>query len=266
MSRTTDRILAVALKEWRLNTRFFWEYLASNLFSPVKTAILMYFLYAGFLGQSGLALGMVTAENFHTFVLIGTTCHGVILASVYIFRTRMVMEKWWETVTATLISPVSTIEMIFGFILGSGTLHFVVGVVLFAGVAYFSAIPFSAFALSILTFALLALFAFGLSLIGATLALCWEGKSFLFDYSIQLVSFLSCFYYPIETLPKFLHGFVHLLPTFHAARLIQELYVYGSSTHTVSALTYLSIVSVLMLVLPSLFFERSLKRYGIVGY
>lgn len=261
-----SRILAIASKEWRLNTRFFFEYLANNLISPVKTAILMYFIYAGFLGRESFSLGMVNKDNFHTFVFIGTTCHGIMLASVYVFRTKMLMEKWWQTVTATLISPVTTIEMIFGFILGSGTVHVAMGGVMFAVIAWFSHVSISAFLASFLTLCLLATFAFGLGLLGATMALCWEGKSFLFDYGIQGLTFLSCFYYPIETLPKVLHPVIQVLPTYHAATLIQQLYLYGESSQLPFTLAYLSTVALAALLIPGFVFENSLKRYGIVGY
>ncbi|MBI4404285.1 MAG: ABC transporter permease [Deltaproteobacteria bacterium] len=264
--KSMTRIIAIATKEWRLNVRFPMEYFANNLVSPLKAAILMYFIYSGLLQRENSSLGLLSRDNFSIFVILGTTCHSLFTSSLFIFRQKLLNEKWWQTVTATLISPASTFEMIIGFIIGSGTLNIAVAVTLFSIIACFVPIHAEAFIISILVILLLAIFGFGMGLIGATFALCWEGKSFLFDYAIQAIVFLSCFYYPIETLPKVLHSGIELLPTYHAVRLVQELYLYGSSHNMMFALTYLLFSCAVAITLPTFIFERSVKKYGIIGY
>lgn len=243
------------------------EYFAANLISPVKSAILMYFIYRGLL-HGTQSLGILDRSNFTLYVLLGTTCHSLFMACVYIFRSRMVTEKWWQTVTATLISPATTLELIAGFMVGSGALNLVISFSIFGLLALFFPVTLPAFLTSVLILFILALLGFGVGLLGATVALCWEGKSFLLDYGIQALIFLSCFYYPIETLPHPIHGFIKLLPTYHASQLIQQLFLVGSSSQsqTVLSFTYVTISSIIILLLPAFFFNYSVKRYGIVGY
>lgn len=243
------------------------EYFAANLISPVKSAILMYFIYSGLL-QGTQSLGLLDRSNFKLYVILGTTCHSLFMASVYIFRSKMVTEKWWQTVTATLISPATTLELIAGFMVGSGALNLAISFSVFGVLTLFFPITLSMFLTSVLILFILALFGFGVGLLGATVALCWEGKSFLFDYGIQALIFLSCFYYPIETLPRSIHGFIQLLPTYHASQLIQQLFLVGSSyqSQTVLSFTYVTISGIVVLILPAFFFNYSVKKYGIVGY
>lgn len=263
---SAHRIGAIATKEWRLNSRFLVEYLAANLISPAKSAILMYLLYAGFLTSPEAKFGMLDSRNFTTFVLLGTTCHTVVMSSIYIFRTKMVMEKWWQTVTATLVSPASMVEVILGFMLGSGAIHLVIGGTFFALIAVVSGASAGAVGLSFLVLVLLSLLGFGIGLVGAAFSLCWEGKSWLYDYAIQLLVFLSCFYYPIETLPRFLHGAVQWLPTFQGSQLIQSLYLGAAPDSALVSLGFLAMTSVASVLLPAAFLEWALKRFGIVGY
>lgn len=264
---SSSRIAAIATKEWRLNSRFLVEYLAANLISPLKSAVLMYLLYAGFLTSPDMKFGLLDRSNFTTFVLLGTTCHTVVMASVYIFRTKMVMEKWWQTVTATLVSPASMVEVILGFMLGSGAVHLVIGGGLFGLIAIYSGASLQAVIASFVMLLFLSLLGFGIGLVGATFSLCWEGRSWIYDYAIQLFIFLSCFYYPIETLPKFLRGIAHWLPTYQGAQLIQAFYL-GSTPPESAAFSigYLIIASLLSILIPAAFLEWSLKRFGIVGY
>ncbi len=225
----------------------------------------MYFLYRGLL-HSHQAFGLLDRNNFQIYVLLGTTCHSLLMACVYTFRSKMVMEKWWQTVTATLISPLSTLELLAGYLIGSGSLNFLISALIFSGVSLLFPVTASTFFLSILILFLIALWGFGIGMIGATLVLCWEGKSFLFDYGIQAIIFLSCFYYPIETLPNWFHSVIHLLPTFHASQIIQELFLVGKSTHLMESLAYVTASAVFAVVIPALFFNYSVKKYGIVGY
>jgi hypothetical protein len=120
MQTRVNRILAVAIKEWRLNLRFPMEFLIGNFISPMKTAILMCLLYSGFFKSASGFLGNLTQENFTVYVLIGTVLHGQLSSSVAVFRGKMVSEKYWLTATATLMTPITIFEVIGGYMIGSG--------------------------------------------------------------------------------------------------------------------------------------------------
>jgi ABC-type polysaccharide/polyol phosphate export permease len=246
------RIAAVADKEFRLNLRFPMEYVASNLVTPIKSAILMYLIYHGLLKDSQTSLGVLNKQNFQVYVLIGTTCHSLFIASLSTFRSRMSSEKYWQTIAATLVSPASILEVIMGFIIGSVGIHLCFSILILGVTAYLFSIPLSIFLISIYFLFVITLIGFGFGLVGTTFSLVWEGKAFIFDYSIQIIIFASCFYYPIETLPKFLHKSVALLPTFQASQMIQHLFLFNDFVHFWPKLFVLTGCSLFILCLPAL--------------
>lgn len=264
--RTLERIGAVAAKEWRLNLRFSMEYFASNAVSPIKAAILMYLLYRGLLNGTNSSLGIVNQSNFQVFVLIGTTCHSLFMASLFTFRFKMLTEKYWQTFTGTLVSPASIFEVIAGFILGSILIHLFVGtLVLLAAMVIFH-LTFAQFAAALGVLLCLMIFGFGVGLIGTTVNLVWEGRTWVFDYAVQALVFMSCFYYPIETLPEFLRGPVKILPTFQATHLVQNLILVGSAPDWPWVVTYIVMTSLIVLILPALYMDYAVKKFGLVGY
>jgi ABC-type polysaccharide/polyol phosphate export permease len=263
--KAIKRILAVSSKEWLLNLRFPVDYLVNNAVNPLKTAVLMFLIYRGFLTENQ-HLGLVGKGTYAIFVLIGTSCHSLFLNSVLTFRTKMVAEKYWLTILGTLVSPASIFEVIGGFIIGSVGIHLFFSACMLVVVAFFFKATVSTVLISMLLMFLISIIGFGLGLILTTINLVWEGKMFLFDYGLQLIIFLSCFYYPIETLPNFVRPSVHLLPTYRAAEAIQHLFIFGSVEHFPQVLLYLAVSAVIILCVPAIFLDYSIKRFGITGY
>jgi ABC-type polysaccharide/polyol phosphate export permease len=263
---STRRIIAIASKEWRLNSRFPLEYFAANLVSPLKSAVLMFFIYRGLLKNSGQSLGLLNGGNYQSYVFLGTTCHSLFMASVYTFRSKMVMEKYWQTVTATLISPATVLELILGFMIGSGAINLLISGIIFALTTLFFPVSITTFLGAMGLLLMLSFLGFGFGMIGTTISLCWEGKSFVFDYLMQAIIFLSCFYYPIETLPKPFHGFVECLPTYQVSHMIQTLFLANGSNPLLLPFGYVTITCFIVLIIPAFFFDFSIKKFGIVGY
>jgi ABC-type polysaccharide/polyol phosphate export permease len=226
----------------------------------------MFFIYRGLLKNSGQSLGLLNGGNYQSYVFLGTTCHSLFMASVYTFRSKMVMEKYWQTVTATLISPATVLELILGFMIGSGAVNLLISGVIFALTTFFFPVTFAAFASSLGLLLMLSFLGFGFGMIGTTISLCWEGKSFLFDYFMQALIFLSCFYYPIETLPVPFHGIVQVLPTYQVSHMIQMLFLSQSSSPIWLSFGYVTVTCIIVLLVPAFFFDYSIKKFGIVGY
>ncbi len=260
-----SRILAVAKKEWRLNLRFPLEFLATNAVSPLKTAILMLLLYRGLL-VNGSQFGLLRKDNYQVFVLVGTTCHSLFLTAMSTFRFKMVSEKYWSTITATLVSPASILEVIAGFIIGSVGFNILMAAAILGGTAIFFHGTLQMYLISMGVLFLLCLMGFGIGILGTTMSLVFEGYAFFFDYLTQALIFVSCFYYPIETLPRFAHAFIRALPTYQATTLIQQYYLVGYHYHFFMSVGFVALNAVILLCLPALFLDYSIKKYGLVGY
>lgn len=261
------RILAIAAKEWRLNLRFPTEYLINNLVSPVKSMVLMCLLYSGFFRSSSIEyFGNVTQDNFIVYVLLGTVLHSQFSTSIAVFRGKMVTEKYWNTATATLLTPVSIFEVVGGFMIGSGGVAIVVNALILSFITLVYPIKLKLYLLSLLVLLLIAFLGFSLGLIGAMIGLCWEGKGFLFDYSVQAITFLSCFYYPIQLLPATVQKVVQFMPTYQLSNALHELYVSDGATNLPLVIAYMLVVCFCVLIPSGFLFESSVRKHGVIGY
>ncbi len=259
------RVMAVARKEWRLNLRFPAEYFIHNLVSPVKSAILMIFIYSGFFKTAG-NFGNMTKENFIAYVLLGSILHSQLTTSIGIFRGKLVMEKYWQTAMATLLSPASIYEVLAGYALGSGGISFLVNIGLLSAVTFVWPVSAGTYLLSLFVLFLMALLGFGLGLIGATIGLCYEGKSFAFDYGVQLITFLSCFYYPVEILPKVIKPFVTIMPTYQLGEALHNFYLSLPVGNVFLSVAYMLVTIFLVVFAGGALFDYSIRKQGVIGY
>jgi ABC-type multidrug transport system permease subunit len=223
-------------------------------------------MYHGFLSGTDIGFGGIRKENFTVFVLLGTTCHSLFSASVAVFSDKLLTEKWWQTVLATLCSPATSLEVIVGFMVGSGGVHIAIAFLFLTMISILYQATLVTFFYGILILAMLATLGFGIGLLGAIARLCFEGQAFIFDYVMQAVIFFSCFYYPIEMIPAFMRHGVTLLPTYQMASLLHQIYLTGFNVSMLPALTGLAALSVLALWIPAFALDYSIRKFGIVGY
>lgn len=266
MSEYFNRISAVAAKEWRLNLRFPLEFFIGHLTSPIKSAILMSLLYSGFFRNSTAFIGGVTNENYVVYVFLGTVLHSQLNSSIGIFRGKMSAEKYWQTATSTLLTPISIFEVITGFMIGSGGITLFINVMILSLVTVIFPISLPLYLCSVFVLFLLSVFGFALGLIGATVSLCWEGKSFLFDYTVQGITFLSCFYYPIEILPKLLQKVVVFMPTYQLGSALHLLYTSNNLSQLPQQFGLMVLTCAAIMIPAGLWFDKSVRKYGITGY
>lgn len=261
------RILSISKKEIRLNLRFPFQYFINNLVTPIKTSVLMYLIYRGFLSGSDFNIGNLNKSNYQTFVLIGTTCHALFINCQGVFRNTFATEKYWQTLTAIFASPASIFEIVSGYALGNSVVHIAISFALLSVACLLGSIPLYNLLLCIAPILLLILTAFGIGIIGATISLVNEGKSYIYDYLSQAFIFLSCFYYPIDTLPSALRPIASFLPTYQASQIIQKLFIGGGFYHNyLASLLWLTSFAFATIIIASIILDKSLRRFGIVGY
>lgn len=266
MKKSLERILAIALKEWRLNLRFTGEYFINNLFTPLKSALVMIFLYSGFFKATDIFLGSVTKDNYLGYVLLGSILHSQLNNAAGILNGKLVAEKYWQTALATLLSPASIYEVLLGFAIGSGGITIFVNIVLLALVTLFYPISIASFFMAVLVVGLMALLGFGLGLIGATIGLVWEGKQFLFGYAFQVLTFISCLYYPIGIMPQFVQPIVTYMPTYQLGEVLHSIYFGAVNANIIYSILYMLATCFAVLIGAGCLYNHSIRKYGIIGY
>ncbi len=183
-----------------------------------------------------------------------------------VFSHKLLYEKFWQTIEAFLVAPVSR----FHLLLGLGLVEFIrisFAMVLFLGLC-FATKPVSWPVLLIVPVILFGLLmgSLGVGLIRGTFALTNENILPFFNILYWGWGFFSCFYYPIEILPDFLKIFALINPVYHGLTLIRHLWLdYPIDSVWMSAI-WVTAYATIMPVAGVAFFNQLWKRWGIQGY
>ena len=258
-----SRILTIAKKESVLKLRFKWGYIFDSIVNPLRLGLLFFFVYSGFFYSGAENIGGVTAKNYIVFVLLGMTMANLFTSGFKVISNSFLREKWWKTIQGLLTSPAKKIEILLGF--GIGALADILPVFLFSIIIAYIILPISLInflyflAIIIITY----LMVLGLGFINAVFTLSNENLASFFHFASWGVIFLSCFYYPITSLPKFIHPLVKLNPLYYANVVIKSLWMYNALS--IKSIFYLSILSLISLGIGILVFNKVWKKLGIHG-
>jgi len=259
-------ILAVARKELKLNLRFKYDYFFKELLTSVRFLLLFFVVYYGFFSAGAPGIGSLKRESYILFLLLGTLTYSLFASSFGLFYTKFLAEKYWNTIQAILISPLTKMELILGVGLSELVKYIYISPIFFIIAFIWNPISIANFILVIFIMLLLFIGVLGVSLIQGAFTLSNENFLFLFQYLFWGWGFISCFYYPIEALPKFLHFLVLVNPIYHGLFIIRSLWISG---FVENFWMHFSIVLIFAIVVPAIsiyLFNKIIKKYGIRGY
>lgn len=244
---------------WRM--RVFWTLLGAIIsfvsFVIVWTAI----LEGGFQG-----LGMLTKENYITFLLSGSLLWSVISVCFSSMPVSFITEKHRKTLPYILMSPVNRISYMYGRI-SQAVLSIIiknVPVLILGFILGFQFIGniFTALLIFLLTF--IAFSGIGLKL--ASLAAWKEGfiqGSHVFKEALYLTSGV---HYPLAVFPGSVERVFRLLPTTQAIDALRKVGMEGASITQVSGtLIYLTVLSVITITIGILLFKKIEKKAMLLG-
>jgi len=261
-----SQIFAIAKKETKLNLRFKYNFFANALITPMKFLIFFTVVYSGFYMSGAESIGEVTRQNYISFLLLGSLVYSFFSSGYNAFCTKFIQEKYWRTIDALLISPLNRIKLIIGVGFSELFRQVVIAPIFF--IVGFLILPISFLNLLVILSIILMIFlgVIGFGLIYGVFALSNENLLFLFNYFFWIWAFLSCFYYPISALPRFLHSLVLFNPVYHGLYIIRELWINGSVNNF---LFHFMIVLAFALIVPLVavfLFNKIIKKIGVTGY
>lgn len=261
------QILTIAEKEMKLNLRFKFNYFFDNFFSSVRQMILFLLVYLGFFSYSSLSIGGLNKQNYIAFIILGVLSAALFYKGYQMFYQKFLYEKFWETFSGFFITPSKKINLIIGYCLADlvyiGCLILVWFVILY--LIYPTGILNMIFVAILLLVLFFSIASFGL--LYGIVAVSAEKYIFLFNLIMPVWIFFSCFYYPLEFIPKFLRIFVYLNPVYYLVDLTRKAWL-GGLTFEVFAV-YMIPILLFMLVMPLIsfyLFDKIWKKGGIVGY
>lgn len=206
--------LAYAEKDLKIALRFKVSFF-SGLFAPALANFALFgTVMFGFVSYSSSNATGLTAQNFVAFTFLGALSSTLVGTGFNSYSTRFMPEKYWQTASVLLASPLTPFEMLIGTTISDLLRFSIVG-------ALFLILSYIAFPVGILTvaYAIVVLIVMyflisGISLIRGALILVNENIDPLITYFILGTSYLSCFFYPASFIPSILRPFAMINPIY----------------------------------------------------
>lgn len=261
-------IWAIAKKDLKIAFRFPKNFLASQLIQPLKLFIIFGLVYQSFYVATGKStIGQWRRMDYLPILLLGSIFYTSATYAFYRFRWAFYNEKYWKTIQALLIAPVSKLDFLIG---SSIALVLELSVPVSCYVLLFCkyhpvSFPMLLFVLGILYLMILGIL--GISLMQGAFAISNENYLFVFDYFYAGLVFISCFFYSISAIPTQFQWLIQLNPVYHAVEIARTIVFHHLSQAKITfSMIYLSTFAVLMPVLGALFFRRMVRELGVRGF
>lgn len=263
---TLKPLLATVEKELRLELRFKFSFIFSAFLDPLVNTVWFGILYFGFFSMGAKPLWGVTKEGFIPFLVLGSLVNVFFSLGFGVFSYKLLYEKFWQTIEAFLVAPVSR----FHLLMGLGLVELIrvsFALLLFLGLCFWlKPVSWEVVVLVPLILVGLLFGSLGLGMLRGVFTLTNENILPFFNILYWGWGFLSCFYYPVEILPRFLQPLCLVNPIYHAVTLIRHLWFdYPIPSVLVSSLWVLGF-SLLMPAIGVYLFNYLWRRLGLQGY
>jgi len=259
-----NQILAIAEKDLRLESRFIIPFLSHLFFSPLKTAVWFLVVYYGFFTAGSAGVGSFNSGNYFLFVMIGSLFQLLFTIALTDFPSKFFYEKFWQTIQGFLVAPINSMKLVLGLGFSQLVMASFAILVLILIAFFISPIPFINLVIIVSILIMLFLGLMFIGLIRAGLVLVSENLNGVFDYFVLGWGFISCFYYPIESFPRFIRPIIFYNPIYQAVTLVRNLW----ENQPVSSLSlvYVLSLSLVAILLGAFLFKYLIKNYEIEGY
>ena len=260
-----EEVFAVAEKELFLSMRYKLSFFLTALINPVLGIIPFFLIYYGFLHFTGATeFAGLNRENYIGFLLLGMLVYTFFNDGFNVFSSKFLNEKYWKTIEAVFISPISYMSLVIGVGL-SEAIRLIPTLLVFIAVAAIFSLPNPvALILAILMLYLLFLFCCSMGLIHGAMSLSNENLLPIFGYAFSALALLSCFFYPIGLVPDALKPLVKINPLYQGVTFIRDAWLLGEISWI--SIIYVLAFTVAGLILSVRIFTTVWKTLGVEGY
>lgn len=257
-----ERIYGIFKGELLLNLRFKWRFLVEALFR-LRASFLFFFMYYGFFQGGARGIGDVTRENYVVFLLLGLILFSVFTQGFNSPGRSFLEKKWWGALNGIFASPVTTMDLLLG--IGLAALVEVAPLIGLSIVLAWIVMPVAVSQILSLLFVLAMMYVgvLGVGILRAAFVVTNENVDAWFNIVYWGAVALSCFYYPIESLPPILHPIVYVNPVYHANVVGKAVWL--GSSYGMESVIYVAIMGLVSASCGAYFFRRICERTGIQG-
>ncbi len=269
--KITRQTLAIVEKELYLQFRY-KSVVISQILNPLIQIFTVIFIFGiVFNIQAGFSLGYWNASNYVLFILIAF-CLNIFKPITEKYFQLFVVEKYWKTLSATLIAPVNKFSLLLGQLISWVVINSVGFIVVFVIGLIFFPIPILYFLLFLLAFICILISFASIGLLTGVFGISNENFGTYIYVFLRFLFLLTCINYPKEIFPEIIQFFISINPLYYMIDLLRL--IWYSGLNPTIAMTFITpihiitfIISTILLPIASIaFFEYVYKRYGITGY
>ena len=180
--------------------------------APIITTLL-YFLVFGF--AIGERIGVIHNLQYTEFIMPGLIMMNILTTSFFSVSSGILLQKFMNTFTDLLVSPMSYLEIVIGYTLSAVIRSLMVGILIYLSALFF--IPFTIVnPIFLILFTLMVTAAFSLfGLMAGLWATTFEQVSVVPTFIITPLTFLGGIFYSIEMLPALAQTLSKFNPFFY---------------------------------------------------
>lgn len=189
-----------------------------TLLSPVVTTTLYFVVFGWALGGR---LRVIEGVAYARFIIPGLVTLGVVSNAFLNTSSSLFVMKIQGTVLDLLVSPLTHVELLAGFVGAAVVRGLAVGVVTWTVAGFFGGFEVAHPALAIVVLLLAAVTFGALGFITAVWANTFEQVNFIPTFVITPLTFLGGVFYSAAMLPPTLRGFTHANPVFYVVDVVR---------------------------------------------
>ena len=207
LKKITRQTLAIVEKEIYLRLRYKATIISQMLNPLIQIFTLIFIFGIVFNIQTGYSLGYWNANNYVLFILIAF-CLQIFRPITEKYFQLFVVEKYWKTLSATLIAPINKFSLLLGQLISWVVLNSVGFIVVFVIALIIFPINIFYFLLFLLAFICIWISFASIGLLMGVFGISNENFGTSFSVILRFVFLFTCINYPKEVFPQIYNNFV----------------------------------------------------------
>jgi len=250
-------------------------YVKSSLFmrylNPIIQLFILIFIFGTIFSKKGTSIGYWNSENYILFLLIAF-CIQFSASITQKFNSLLTTEKYWKTLSATLVAPINRIILLLGILISELIIISFTLIFLFILALILYPISLGLFILFILMFGLIYLIFASIGLIISAFGISHERYVQYSNIILRFAIMFACVNYPKEIFPEIIQFFIVLNPLYYIFELLRLIWYSGINYDI--AISYITPIHIILFILLTItfpiisiyLFNKIFKKYGITGY
>lgn len=262
-----SQIFTITEKNVKIQLRFKFN-LYYLILSPVIPIIMSIIIILKFFGE-GVTFGKWDDTNYLVFLYTAFNIE-LLRKIIQNFPDEFRQEKYWKTLPALMIAPLSRIHILLGILLSHLIIIAIPFGIFFLLTYLISPISPITIIFIIFIYLLIVLIFSGIGLFLGVFAISEENYWRVFSIGLQLLFYISCIIYPFEVFPAEIQPIIRLNPFYHIFDILRITWLEDNILLTITNFPFQFIIligaAIIIPLLSIYVFKIIYNKFGIVGY